>query len=360
MIPKKILVHIISSLRVGGAENMLISLVKSMPEFEHYVFYIHDGPIRHELENRGISARAIKGLISPYDPWSFYTLYKAIKKLDPCCIHTSLWAANILGYVLRKLTKIPVISVVHALCEHEGRLRTAIERCLPFAPSRYVAVSDQIAQSLVRNRRVKPASITTIYNGIDTSELSLQDSINKQNSIFVFGSVGRFVKVKNYNLLLESFAQIAHQYKHIHLMLVGNGPEEQALRLQTQALNIAEKVTFITGQKAAPYYKQFDCFVQPSRYEGLSLALLEALYFELPVIVTSPTQHHEVITHGYNGLIISPNNKKALTQSLELILTQGTLREELKSRARQTIIKNFTLQQTISNYQTLIKTLCQN
>lgn len=353
----KPLVHIISSLKRGGAENLLVALTKSLVEFEHHVFYIHDGPLRQELERVAIKTYPIGGLFCPYDGLALYRLFREIKQLDPCCIFTSLWAANILGYALCFFTKIPVISAVHALVEHEGALRTFIERCVPFSPTRYVAVGNQVAQSLIQRRRIRPSRITTIYNGIDTHALIAHDKRGvKKHGEFIFGSVGRLVPVKNYALLLESFADLAKQQSNVRLMLVGDGHQEQYLRLRAQALMIADKVTFITGQKALPYYAQFDCFVQPSRYEGISLALLEALFFELPVIVTSHDQH-EVVAHKNNGLVIPPDDRGALTHAMVTMLCEGSLRDYLKKHARETVMNTFTIEQTADKYRTLIHSL---
>jgi len=110
---KKIkLLHITSSLKMGGAESLLCDLIKNMDHemFEHHVIYFHDGPHSVCLKELGIPIYQIKGLISLYDPLFCTRLYKLVKKIKPDCIHTLLWVANVSGRIIARLLKIPIAS----------------------------------------------------------------------------------------------------------------------------------------------------------------------------------------------------------------------------------------------------------
>lgn len=349
------LVHIISSLKRGGAETLLAALTKELKEFEHHVFFFHDGPLREELTTRGISTYQVSGRFVRYSPIAWYHLYRKIRSLHPLCIHTSLWAAHIAGSLMGFYSRIPVIHSAHTLSEHEGKLRTFLQKYFPFKATHYIAVSDAVKDSLLRNQAIHDSSITVIKNGIDISLLPQDQSSQNKSGHFVIGSVGRFVPVKNYDLLLKSFSLLAHRYNHIHLMLVGHGPEEKNLRTHAEHLGLSDRVTFIVGKKASDYYSSFDCFVQPSSYEGLSLALLEALYCQLPAIVTGIHTAHEVIINQYNGLVIPPDNEEALTEALELFITQQPFLESLRKNTRRTIVDGFTIERTAQHYRQLFE-----
>lgn len=357
--PKKRLVHIISSLAQGGAERLLVLLIEELVEFEHSVFYFHDGPLRQELAHYGIPTFYVQGLVRPYDPLGCYRLIREVRKLNPFCIHTSLWAANCIGALLHSITGIPVISAVHALCEHEGTVRTILGRWLPAKPSRFIAVCQAVANSLVQHRKIQSQDITVIFNGIRVENTSSPEKISgPKPKQFIFGSVGRFVPVKNYPILLESFCHLAKRHESVHLMLVGGGSEEAALRSLAQKLGIEERVTFVVNQAAHAYYPFFDCFVQPSRYEGLSLALLEALSFKLPAIVTGYGFQHEVIVNNENGLVVEPSSVNDLTQALEKIFVDMVVREKLKEKGYQTILEKFTIQRAAQGYRKVIDQVC--
>ncbi len=346
----KKIVHLISSLQRGGAEKLLLTLTHELKEFEHHVFFIHDGPLKKDFSSL-VSLYHVKGRVYTYTPAMVYHLYKSIKKIQPCCIHTSLWAAGILGRILGRLLKIPVICAVHTVCEHEGKIRTFIERIIPVQPTHYIAVAPRIATSLTQWRKIDPASITIIKNGIDNPSVT---TFTKNDTFFTIGSVGRFVPVKNYDLLLKSFTQLRKNHTHCRLMLLGEGPEEQALRRLAQDLSIEQFVIFIVGQDAQSYYAQFDCFVQPSKFEGLSLALLEALQQGLPVVVAGGDKKHDVIAHGHNGLVIEPNNPEALIDALNTIIMKPALRQQLQNNGLKTVRDQFSLEKMIKEYRDTI------
>ncbi len=355
---KKKVLHVISSLHRGGAETLLVMLVNRLTEYEHHVCYFHEGPLRSELENAGISLTRIKGFLAPYDPIGFYKLLKCVRRFKPDVIHTSLWAANLIGPYIGALCSVPVVSAFHTLCEHEGKLRTLMARFGALSPSRFIAVSDGVAQSLQRSGRAYLKEITLIPNGIDTYALTQKAQrpiAYKRDHLFTFGSVGRLVPVKNYTLLLESFYELKKQHNAIRLILVGNGPQESVLRMQAKRLGIEDAVLFIVNQEAAPYYHLFDCFVQPSLYEGLSLALLESMALGVPVITTSAHGQHDVIKHLHDGFLIKPNDGKALTDALSMVLTDDGLRQSFRKAAKITVAQNFTLDTTAANYDKILR-----
>jgi glycosyltransferase involved in cell wall biosynthesis len=356
ILAKKRLVHLISSLERGGAQTLLVALIQQLSMYEHHVFYIHDGPMVQELQKRGIATYTIQGITSYKSLWLFYHLVQKIRRLKPLCIHSSLWAATVIGTLLGFFTKLPVLSVQHTPCEHEGWLRTNLKRLMPFSPTRHIAVSAHVAASLAHTYGIPAEQIVTIPNGIDTTRLSFYIRKSTPNKTsFTIGAVGRLVSVKNYSLLLESCALLSQDFD-LHLILIGEGPQEQALRRSLQDLKIADKVTHRAGVDALPFYTTFDCFVQPSHYEGLSLALLEALFFQLPVIVTSPDSPHSIITHEKTGLIAAPT-KEDLASSLKQLIMNKELGVRLGKAGHTMVMQEFTIERTAERYRQLIASL---
>ncbi len=135
----------------------------------------------------------------------------------------------------------------------------------------------------------------------------------------------------------------------------GSGNLEEELKAKCQDLNIADKVLFINSFKAISFYEFFDCFVLPSDQEGLSIALLEAMSFELPGIVTGRQKCHEVIVHGYNGYIIEPNNKYELADTIEYIYKFP--KRSLGQNAKATVLNNFSLNKMTQEYSKIFNEL---
>lgn len=360
MATKRKLLHIISSLQRGGAETLLVMLIKQLTSYEHHVCYFHDGPLRASLEEAAVPVTHIKGFLAPYDPLGFYRLYKSVQRIKPDLIHTSLWAANMMGPYVAAFWSIPVISSFHALCEHEGRLRTFIARWCARKPACCIAVCQGVARSITAAGRAHKGEIAVISNGIDTYALTQRARrpiAMHKDTVFTFGTVGRFVPVKKYDVLLESFSQLVKKHQNIRLILVGSGPQEAALRNQAKVLGIEHNVLFVVNEEAAPYYQLFDCFVQPSLYEGLSLALLESMALGIPVVATSPDGFHEVIMHGYNGLLVQPNDVEGLTAVLATMLSDASMRYALKIAGKSTVEERFTLRKAALSYERVIQAL---
>jgi len=367
---KKIkLLHITSSLKMGGAESLLCDLIKNMDTtmFEHHVIYFHDGPHSVHLKELGIPLHQIKGLVSLYDPVFCARLYAHIKKINPDIMHTLLWAANLFGRMCAHVLNIPVVCAMHNNVDQDGFIRALFDRATLKMADKFIAVSEGVAESMRKRDAWLPAhKIQIIPNGIDFKNLQIKNEQAKKSrqelglssDHFVIGSVGRFMPVKRYDLMLESFALLYAQYSHARLVLVGIGDMEMQLRKLAAHLRIDHAVTFIIGQPAYQYYSLFDCFSLSSDKEGISIALLEAMSFGLPCVVTSSESSHAVLQHEINGLIVPAGNVQQLSQAWAGLMGNKLLKELLGDCARKTVVQEFDYKKMVSSYQTCFKDIC--
>lgn len=364
MVHKIKLLHITSSLKMGGAEAVLCDLIEGLgsDEFEHQVIYFHDGPRMKQLRAMGVPLYQVKGFVCLYGPFFFVRLLQLIKKLCPDGIHSLLWSANVTSRVIARLLSIPHISVYHNNSDQNGRIRNLIDQLTRRFSTRLVAVSDEVAQSIgLSNARLKPSSVVVINNGIDTDSVRKKICANKitktelglSDDHFVFGSVGRFCSVKNYPLLLEAFSFVCKQHKQARLVLVGIGPDEQLLRRCAQRFGIADRVTFVVGKLAYGYYPLFDCFVQSSNKEGISIALLEAMSWGIPCVVTNSDAKHPVLTASKDGLVIQAGDAQALSFGLARLMGDRAFSRKLGKAGRCTVETDFSLERMVRAYRDL-------
>jgi glycosyltransferase involved in cell wall biosynthesis len=349
------IVHIISSLRIGGAERLLVDLLRAWGTVDHHtVLYLHDGPLRNHIENLGIATYNI----------TQFNLWKLLNRLMPHIVHTSLWAANLLGRTASRLLNIPCICSIHTQPRHEGLIRNSIDRLYPITAHHYITVSPSIREAFINKFKMSPHIITTILNGIDTEHIFQQQKeqsltrskLGLSEQHYVIGAVGRLVPVKNYHMLITSCAQLIPHYPFIRLLIVGEGPEYTRLSRLTVTLGIDRYVIFVGAQPAYGYYPLCNLFVQPSSLEGLSLALLEALCFQLPVIVTGNLHKHDIITDKFHGLVIEPDNQETLTQALIKYISNRS-QHGLFMQNLELIHNNYTLSATVQAYKNLFMTL---
>lgn len=353
------LMHIISSLEMGGAQAVLYDLVVQFQKmgYEQTIIYMHDGPYRQRFEKRGVSVQKVNGVIAPFDPVCLYHLIREMRKTRPDCVHTVLWAANWLGRLAARLLAIPCVASLHNNYDQNGTVRALLDRIVPYHNRAIVAVSEEVAQSFAH---VYPAvsPVTVIPNGIDmqavrkraVAQHKTRAQLGLSNEHFVIGSVGRFHPIKRYPFLLDVFAHIHKTYPHARLLLVGGGPQEQQLREYAEKLKIGPFVRWVVGQQAYGYYRLFDCFVLSSEKEGISIALLEAMSLGIPPVVTYHTGQHPVITDGVTGHVAKSNNATDCAGKIGLYITNKMDAQSVGKSAQQVVRDCFAIDSMIAAY----------
>jgi glycosyltransferase involved in cell wall biosynthesis len=365
---KKIkLLHITSSLKTGGAEKLLCDLITHLdPIFDHEVIYFHDGPHRKTIEAMNIQTHHIEGVVSIYDPIFFSRLYKLTKKINPDIIHTQLWAGNNAGRIVGKLLNKPVISVLHNYLDQDGAIRNFIDQRTLNLSTKLVAYSDGIAQSLIkRDPQYSTHKISILDIGIDREQLmahAARSTITRADfdlnqSHFVIGSVGRFVPVRRYDLMIDAFNSVHKKYAHARLMLVGIGELEQSLRDKVNQLNLQDKVIFVIGQPGYNYYTLFNCFSLTTDKEGPSLALLEAMSFGIPCVRTNIEKVHPVIEHEINGLIVPAGDARALADAYFRIIEDQQFAHMIGANGNKTVENKFDIKTSAHAFEKVLQSV---
>jgi glycosyltransferase involved in cell wall biosynthesis len=361
------IVHIISSLGLGGAESLLYEQVRRLHEqgVENYVVYMHPGVYQEPLEDYANGVYQLRGLFSYYDPVAWWRLAQYIRALNPDCMHTWLWAANFMGRIVGFLYTKPVVCSLHNNVDQNGLVRNTLDRLTWGLATSYVAVSRGIVDS-VRSERMPLGKVPlhTIYNGIDTGEFFRaakkaeisRSSLGLTQEHTILGSVGRFVPLKNYELLIRAYALVFKEHPQARLVLVGSGPQEAALRTLTKTLNIDDKVVFVVGQRAYGYYRLFDLFVMSSYKEGISIALLEAISCNVPCIITNDSKNHEVIEDGKEGVVIDVYTPDIVAQKISAVLADSSLARRYALQAAKKIAERFSLESMVNAYVEIYKT----
>lgn len=360
------ILHVITGLKIGGAESVLYNILAHIDRSRdtHSVIYFHDGPNAARIRSLGIHATRIQGLFSPYDPVGIARLIWFVYHNKPDLIHSSLWSATILGRLLSFLFRLPLVSDLHCNASSVGVFRNAIDRLTCRFSATCIAVAPSVKESF--NSQVfyaakKAPPIEVVYNGIDTASHEglehfscheLYDKKMKDASCdFIFGAVGRLVSIKKFDLLIRAFASFSSDVAQARLYIVGGGLLRDELELLARRLHVHTTVIF-TGEveNAAMLYPLFDCFVQPSESEGLSMALLEACSFGLPVIVSGTSGKHDIIEDGVNGFVISPTDSSSLAAAMLKMYQSPSFRMQASKKNRDLAMHRFNIQTMVENY----------
>ena len=153
--------------------------------------------------------------------------------------------------------------------------------------------------------------------------------------------VGRLCEQKAHDILLNAMALLPAELHHWRLAVVGRGENEADVRRVAEQLGVADRIDW-HGQVESPYafYRFADLFVLPSRHEGMPNALLEAMSFGLPPIVSDASPGPlEVVRHGDTGLVVPVGDRRALAEAIALLANRPDLRRQLGENARREVVR---------------------
>ena len=200
-------------------------------------------------------------------------------------------------------------------------------------------------------RFVKPEKIASIPNSVDTKLFKKMPVKKGRNRRIV--SVGRLVKIKNYDSLVKAVSKI----KDAELILFGDGPESEKLK------NIAKSCGcklvlggMIPNEKLPGEINKADVFVLPSHSEGMPKALLEAMACEIPCIVSDLPTLREIIKDGVNGLVCE-HSPESILEKIEYVLEHNKESVEMADKARKDIVEKFSVDKLMEKEIKLLKEL---
>jgi GalNAc-alpha-(1->4)-GalNAc-alpha-(1->3)-diNAcBac-PP-undecaprenol alpha-1,4-N-acetyl-D-galactosaminyltransferase len=169
--------------------------------------------------------------------------------------------------------------------------------------------------------------------------LSAQPEVRDSHSAKRLVAVGRLVRQKGFDFLIESFVGLAAKHPDWTLTIYGEGEERVALDAQIQRSAFADRIKLAgVSTEMVKVYADADLFVLPSRFEGYPNALLEALAAGCPVVATNcPGATSEILDHGRYGILVDPENVAALTQGLDRMMSRQDSRAEFALQARSAV-----------------------
>jgi glycosyltransferase involved in cell wall biosynthesis len=351
---KKLMI-VIHSLSGGGAERVLINLLKGLDNGEFsttLVLYenIFDYPLPEgiELEILNIGASRNVFRLTAGFLLKIKALAGLMRRRRPDVIFSLLSSTNV-TVLLAKLASLTrcrtVISEhtypsVNLANETYGRVTKMFMKALYPKADKTVAVSAGIKDDLVRNFGVKEEAVTVIPNPVDILEIERLSTEEAEHPWFVKGepvviSIGRLTKQKGYPYLVKAFS-MARKSRRCRLLIVGEGEDREELVRMRKEMELEDEIDFL-GFQVNPfkYMARSSLFVMASLYEGFPNVLLEALALGLPVISTDcPSGPAEIIENGKNGLLVPVGEPEAMARAIVTVLADEELRRSLAGEAR--------------------------
>jgi glycosyltransferase involved in cell wall biosynthesis len=315
---------------------------------------------------RTISVEMTRKITPLKDIIAVYLLYRVFRKEKPHIVHTHTPKAGIVGMLAAWLAKVPCRLHTVAglpLLETRGikrKLLDFVEKVTYTCATAIYPNSFGLYEIILRNRYVKNnAKIKVIgngsSNGINTAYFNpqiytkddkekIKQELNLTDSNFIFLFVGRLVKDKGINELIQAFITVHEKYPDTKLLLVGPFEKDLDPLCQETEKEIDNNKNIIWAgyqSDVRPYFAISDVFVFPSYREGFPNVVMQAGAMELPAIVTDINGCNEIIVDGRNGIITSSKDKDILREKMELLYENTDLRNILKSNARKMITSRY-------------------
>ncbi len=291
---------------------------------------------------------------------SLWGLIRVFRKEKPYLVHSMNAKAGFLCMVASWICRVP--RRVHTFTGLYWPDKTGISRKLFIFTDRItckcathiIPEGKGVMDDLQRYVTKKPMKVLGYGNvkGVDLERFSIRPEIKQKanilrdNSIFTFLFVGRIVKDKGINELIQAFSSLNKENSHTRLWLVGNFEDnldpvsdETRRQIDTNSMIIVTGPQY--GDDLVAYYAASDCFVFPSYREGFPNTVMEAGALGLPSIVTDINGSRDIIENGKNGIIIPSKDVEALYQSMKQILTDDVARDKIAREARPMIESRF-------------------
>lgn len=367
---KSNILWLIKGLGLGGAEKLLTSATPylDMTTFNYQVGYFlpWKDTLVPELEETGLGVHCFN-VKSVADISAISKLVRYIRAHNIDLIHAHLPHTGIIARLTGRITNVPVVYTEHNVW---GRLHPAmrwLNRVTFGLNTQAIAVSRDVAGSM---RGVESGAVRVIDNGIDCSGLArIQDEnegvrreFNVPGDHFLIGNVANLSAKKNHENLLQAVAIFFKSQPQASLLLVGQSFDRMpALKRLVVDLGISEHVHFTGGREDVPrIVRALDLFVMSSDYEGLPIAMLEAMALKKPIVSTAVGGIPGVVRDGVDGFLVPAKNAQALAEKMLLVASNPGLRLAMGDNACQRAKENYDISSMVKKVETVYREVLEN
>jgi len=352
-LPQKVsVVHFTPTVRRGGAERQLMTIVRNSTAIEHHVISLYM-PSQNYLEEsesiRVIQSHSFIGRVIEFS--------RIMKEVTPDIVVSWDTLTSLISLIC---------SISKAYCFVNGSIRHGIyQNNIHGLLRKYLAHVSKIviANSKAGLRANQLSQGYVLYNGVDKKfdkENTHRDEVDIQDCVrvkpFYMVSIANMVPYKDYPTIFRAMDRLRCQGIITHLIAIGDGKLRSQYEQYARDLKILDLVSFI-GNIPNPesYLAKCDIFVHSSKGEGCPNAVLEAMYAGLPVIASNTGGTSEVIED--NGILYNYGNDEELSTAIKLLYQESETRKNMAERSYQIVLKKYSAEVMIINYEHLIHSI---
>jgi glycosyltransferase involved in cell wall biosynthesis len=353
--------HLVISMAVGGTEQLVLKLIKAMPQ--NSVCYCLDtpGPLADEVRLLGVDVFAFNRVPG----WDFKVAYKIAvhcqsHKIDILhCHQYSPWFYGVLSKLLNPGIKVIYTEHGRPYPDYSKLIRRVFNVLMSPITNSITSVSPFIKDALTNIEYFPSKKIKVIFNGVESNVVneSKEDARLKlgleSNSVYMI-LPARFNPIKWHVGLVEAFSKVLEVNKSARLILLGDGAEKERIKDLINKLNIVDYVLMPGTQKNVNLWlKASDIFVLSSLSEGTSVSLIEAMANSLPAVVTDAGGNKYIIENNKTAFLAFHQNVNDLAEKITKLVNDKQLREQMGNAARMRYEEFFTFDKMATSFQNL-------
>ena len=310
------ILHVITSLRTGGAEKLMVDLLPRLRDMGNDVeLLLFDGTRTHfyeELERAGIKIHHLSIGGNVYNPLNIFRLRKYLKRYD--IVHTHNTACQLFAAICRVLCSVVLITTEHNTFNRrrDWKWYKPIDRWMYSQYNRVICISDQTIDSLEKYHGSSDKN-SVIYNGVNIDKYlnPIKDISTKSN--YIISMVAGFRNQKDQETLIKACALLPDNYT---LQLIGDGERREILQQLVSELGIEKRVEFMGLRSDIPeLLAESDINVLSSHFEGLSLSSIEGMASGRPFIASDVNGLREIVDG--NGILFPHGDATTLANEIK-------------------------------------------
>jgi len=346
------IVHIIDLLHAGGAQTLLVTYAQQakLAGIEAHIISLREytaasAPISNALDKLGVKVTFLsKSKI--LDPIRLFKLISLIRHQEYDIIHTHLNHATVLGILSALwLNKTIVVSVHNVLKGRKKRLSEELELFLLRYADCIIAVGENVNADYSPLFPDKVVTLPNAVNEVPSMESAQRANIrrlltgNVEAPLLI--AVGRLNEQKGFDTLIQAFEIIHSQFPQVHLIVAGRGNLGEALQTDTTSRGLQNNLHWLGLRDDVPLLlAASDIYISSAYWEGLSIALLEAMSAGLPSVITAVGDAEKVITPE-TGILVPPRSPERLAKEIIGLLSDTKKSQRIGKAAKERIRENF-------------------
>jgi glycosyltransferase involved in cell wall biosynthesis len=345
--------HLIKGLGRGGAETLLVENLRFSDRTHFEYGYGYFLPWKNALE---LPLEAQGAQVDCFECGNSLSILAAARRVSTHLrhwradlLHCHLPMAGVVGRIAGRMSGIPVVYTEHNRMERYHPLTRHVNLLTWKWQDLVIAVSDEVSNSIHAHTN-GATPVRVILNGVDTDrfEKTSTDSgrVRRELSIPptapVIGTVAVFRSQKRLQDWLSAARLLKDRHPDARFLLVGDGPLGDELRRQARESGL-DDVLYFPGlqQDVRPYLAAMDLFMMSSVFEGLPVALLEAMAMRCGIVSTDVGGIPEVIRNGENGVLVEPRDPIALADAASELIRDPARMDRMGRAARDATERRF-------------------